>query len=96
MLTEYESCENLKQHKFMSQARCHQCGCPTPEVVEIPGVPGTNGTNFANVLPGAGSPEGVVIATPGTTYLNITDASFWIKATGLGSNGWICLIGATA
>ena len=29
----------------MSAANCSHCGCPTPEVVEIPGSPGANGTD---------------------------------------------------
>lgn len=41
---------------------------------------------------GAGSPEGVVAATPGTTYFNTSDDSFWVKATGTGNTGWIQLI----
>lgn len=41
---------------------------------------------------GAGSPEGVVTADPGTTYYNTTDGSFWVKATGSGNTGWIELI----
>jgi hypothetical protein len=44
-------------------------------------------------LAGAGSPEGVVTASPGTTYLNTADESFWVKKTGTGNTGWIELIG---
>jgi hypothetical protein len=36
---------NLNLIIFMSQANCSHCGCPTPEVVEIPGSPGANGTD---------------------------------------------------
>ena len=38
---------------------------------------------------GAGSPEGVVTASPGQTYLNTTDESVWWKKTGTGNTGWI-------
>lgn len=41
---------------------------------------------------GAGSPEGVVTADPGTTYLDTATNSFWAKATGSGSVGWVQLI----
>lgn len=41
---------------------------------------------------GAGSPEGVVTAEPGTTYFNTTDSSFWAKGTGSGNTGWVQLI----
>lgn len=44
-------------------------------------------------LSGAGSPEGVKTANPGTTYYNTTDSSFWVKDSGVGTNtGWIPLI----
>lgn len=46
----------------------------------------------AGGLSGAGSPEGAVIASPGVTYLNTTDDSFWVKKTGTGNTGWINLI----
>lgn len=32
----------------MSDAICNNCGCPTPEIVEIPGSPGSAGTDGAN------------------------------------------------
>lgn len=41
---------------------------------------------------GAGSPEGVVTANPGTTYVDTSDESFWVKLTGTGNTGWIQLI----
>lgn len=43
-------------------------------------------------LAGEGSPEGVVKASPGSTYLNTTDESLWIKKTGHGNTGWIQVI----
>lgn len=42
---------------------------------------------------GVGSPEGVVTAAPGTTYLDSSTNNFWIKASGSGSVGWVQLIG---
>lgn len=41
---------------------------------------------------GAGSPEGVVTASPGTTYYNTSDGSFWAKGSGTGDTGWVALI----
>ena len=49
-------------------------------------------TAFDSGLAGAGSPEGVVTANPGRTYLNTTDEGFWVKKTGTGNTGWINLI----
>lgn len=43
-------------------------------------------------LSGAGSPEGVVTASPGETYLDTTADGFWAKKTGVGNTGWIQLI----
>jgi hypothetical protein len=42
---------------------------------------------------GAGSPEGVVTANPGTTYFDTTSAIFWVKRTGAGNTGWYQLVG---
>lgn len=52
----------------------------------------SNGSSGSAGLSGAGSPEGVVTANPGTTYVNTTDESFWVKKTGTGNTGWIKLI----
>ena len=46
----------------------------------------------AIVPPAAGSPEGVVTAVPGVTYLNSTADSLWIKKSGTGNTGWLQLI----
>jgi hypothetical protein len=52
-------------------------------------------TNGALHLSGTGSPEGVVTAAPGSTWLQ-TDATTdvkgwirWVKATGTGNTGWV-------
>ena len=50
------------------------------------------GSSGASV-PAAGSPEGAITGSPGQTYLNTTDDSFWVKKTGIGTTtGWIQLI----
>lgn len=43
-------------------------------------------------LAGVGSPEGVVAANPGRTYLDTSTNSFWAKNSGAGTTGWIELI----
>jgi len=44
-------------------------------------------------LAGVGDPEGVVTASPGTTYLDTSDNSFWVKRTGVATDtGWFELI----
>jgi hypothetical protein len=65
----------------------------------MPGTPIVGGshiaTNGAVHLSGTGSPEGVVTATPGSTWLqtdSTTDVKGWIrwvKATGTGNTGWV-------
>jgi hypothetical protein len=44
---------------------------------------------------GSGSPEGVVTASPGSDYRNLTGAAgsvFWIKQTGAGNTDWVALV----
>lgn len=41
---------------------------------------------------GVGSPQGVVTANQGTTYLQTDTGSFWAKQTGTGNTGWLELI----
>lgn len=40
-------------------------------------------------LYGAGSPEGVVTATPGRTYWDQTGDILWVKDSGSGNTGWV-------
>jgi hypothetical protein len=65
----------------------------------MPGVPITGqshiATNGAVHLSGTGTPEGVITAAPGSTWLqtdSTTDVKGWIrwvKATGTGNTGWV-------
>ena len=68
-------------------------------VWSLPGVPVTGqseiATNGAVHLSGTGTPEGVITAAPGSTWLQ-TDSTTdvkgwlrWIKATGTGNTGWV-------
>lgn len=41
---------------------------------------------------GVGSPEGAVVASPGTTYATAA-GELWVKVSGVGNTGWIQLIG---
>lgn len=41
---------------------------------------------------GTTSPEGVVTASPGITYLNTTDNSLWVKKTGTSNTGWLQMV----
>ena len=50
---------------------------------------GIDWTPIAGNFAGAGSPEGNMTASPGSTYLNTDDESFWVKKTGTGDIGWI-------
>lgn len=52
---------------------------------------GGGGTGGAGIV-GAGSPEGVVSAPPGTIYFDSTGDSLWIKESGVGNTNWIQLI----
>lgn len=39
-------------------------------------------------LSGSGSPEGVVSAPPGATYVDTSGGTLYIKVTGTGATGW--------
>lgn len=54
---------------------------------------GTGGGGTGGGLAGIGSPEGVVTANPGQTYLDTGTGGFWVKFMGAGSTGWLKLIG---
>lgn len=50
-----------------------------------------NTTGTPGILTGAGSPEGVVIASPGTLYTNTnggTNTTLYVKTSGSGNTGW--------
>lgn len=41
---------------------------------------------------GSGSPEGVIPATPGLPYTDVTNGAFYIKFTGTGNTGWQLIV----
>lgn len=49
----------------------------------VTGAPGGSG------LSGTVDPEGVVTASAGTTYVNRTTHTLWLKETGAGNTGWM-------
>ncbi len=55
----------------------------TCELVDAGGG-GTGGAGSVGVV----DPEGVVTATPGTSYYNTANFTFWFKTSGSGSTGW--------
>ena len=48
------------------------------------------GANYS--MSGSGSPEGVVQGSPGYTYWDLTNGTFYVKNTGTGTTGWQSLI----
>lgn len=59
------------------------CGC-----VMVPTYP----SGIGNVAPGAVNPNGVVKGSPGQTYFNKSNNTFWEKSTGRDSvDGWVQL-----
>lgn len=50
---------------------------------------GVSSGTVSSGLSGIGSPEGSVTASPGTTYLNLANGSFYVKFTGSGNTGWL-------
>jgi hypothetical protein len=51
-----------------------------------------NAPNYSESLAGTGSPQGVVSAPPGSTYLDVSTNNFWAKNSGMGNTGWVLLI----
>ena len=49
------------------------------------------GDSDVRVIPGTGSPEGVITAKPGSIYMNKSGGAgqtFWVKEAGTGNTGW--------
>lgn len=40
------------------------------------------------IVIGAGSPEGVIVASPGRMYMDELTGELWVKHTGEGNTGW--------
>lgn len=60
------------------------------KIVDLASGGGGSGTGGAGSI-GVGSPEGVLTASPGTTY-GTAAGGFWYKVTGTGNTGWIQLV----
>lgn len=56
------------------------------------GIPITGTGSGVTIAPGVVNPEGVVVASPGATYRNTANDTFWSKDTGTGNTGCIQLI----
>lgn len=51
-------------------------------------IDGGGGGPGVTFLFGVGSPEGVVTATQGVTYVRTDTSGFWYKVSGSGNTGW--------
>ncbi len=54
------------------------------------GVGGSGGAS------GAGSPETVLKASPGATYVDTNNGDLYVKQTGTGNTGWVIVTGGSA
>jgi hypothetical protein len=61
-----------------------------PFVVNAPSGSGSGGGSRGG-LAGTGSPQGVVTAPAGTTYVDTATDNFWVNTTGT-NTGWVPLI----
>lgn len=81
---------------LITEANCLNCVVPPGMVpyliLQALRDGGIGGGGGAGGLAGAGSPEGSQAASPGATYYNSSDGSFWVKASGTGTTGWQQLI----
>ena len=82
---------------LLEAAKCYECLSPGMwQLIELGllqqiAVNGSGGGGGAGVV-GTGSPEGVVTAMAGKTYLDTSSNSFWVKGSGSGDTGWVALI----
>lgn len=82
---------------ILSEAACFMCLTPGQTELVITqllcniAVNGGGGAGTCNSA-GTGSPEGVVTANPGCTYLDTSNDFYWVKRTGSGNTGWLNLI----
>lgn len=53
---------------------------------------GSGGGAGTGTFSGSGSPQGVVTAGVGATYLDTSTNQFWAKQSGSGNTGWVELI----
>ena len=75
-------------HSVSGNVRLHPGGSGTVQWVSD-----SESTGCTTTI-GAGTPQGVVSAPPGSDYRNLTGAAgsvFWIKQTGTGNTGWIAV-----
>src|SRR5438477_526896 len=84
--------------ELIAEARCLESCIPpgmAPYAIlaAISGITtGGGGTGGPGVV-GAGSPEGVVTAPAGTSYLDTNSNGFYFKASGAGNTGWVLIVG---
>ncbi len=83
---------------LLANASCFQCYAANPYMLQLMElallsqiVGGGSGTGGAGLV-GAVDPEGVVVATPGTSYYNTVLFKFWYKLSGNGNTGWFQVV----
>lgn len=54
----------------------------------------SGGGSGTGTFSGTGSPQGVVTASPGATYVDTSNGNFWTKLSGTGNSGWLEQIGS--
>ncbi len=82
---------------LMTYGKCYGCLGITPgeqaELALLDQIAQNIGTGTGGGgLSGVGSPEGIVTANPGATYLDTANGFFYAKQTGTGSTGWLAIV----
>lgn len=80
-------------NELLNEARCLQSCIPAgllPYAIlaAVGDIEGGGGAGGDCCPAGVGSPEGVVTAEPGASYLDTSTDEFWLKRTGSGNVGW--------
>ncbi len=83
---------------LLAAAKCYECYAGNDYALKLMElallgqiVGGGSGTGGAGIV-GAVDPNGVVVASPGTSYYNSVGLSFWYKLTGVGNTGWVQVV----
>lgn len=98
LLAQIANAMSVDTNTLLDQAKCYTClGISIADSLELALLAqvasgGGGGGGGGGGLVGVGSPQGVVTANPGTSYLDSSGDHFWFKKTGTGNTGWVELI----
>jgi hypothetical protein len=90
--------DTMTPQELMTESACFAClpGVSQGDAIELALLDqisqNIGGGGGSGAFAGVGSPEGVVTAPPGATYLDTANGAFYAKQTGILNTGWLPLI----